>query len=182
MRNAIFLLLWELAACVAAQAAEPTLIEFELQDQFENIYRDDDWRGDVVLLIGSDQEGSVFDAVWEKGIRDSIEGLVDIERLRIVHLADVRGVPFFLKGSVRRKFPQGNASPILLDWKGKFAVAYRFAKDKANLLVFDQQGGLVFQAAVEEIDSQRLGETVAVLVKMLGKTAKRTMPALSGGD
>lgn len=98
-----------------------------------------------VLLIGSDQKGSQFDAVWERAIRDSITGLVDMESLRIVHVADVRGVPFFLKGVLRCKFPGGNASPIILDWQGRFATAYGFAKDKANILVFDRQARLKHQ-------------------------------------
>lgn len=75
MRNAVRLLLPVLLLCVAGQAAEPFLMGFELDDQFEDTHRDDDWRGGVVLLIGSDQEGSRFDAIWERAIRDSCYGL-----------------------------------------------------------------------------------------------------------
>ncbi len=178
MRNVIYLLLWVLLVCVVGQTAGSVLIDFELNDQFEKIHRDDDWRGDVVLLIGSDQKGSQFDAVWERAIRDSITGLEDMESLRIVHVADVRGVPFFLKGVVRRKFPGGNASPIILDWQGRFATAYGFAKDKANILVFDRQARLQHQMAVEGINSQRLDETVNLLVTVLRQAAKNSVPTL----
>lgn len=178
MRGSINLLLWALLVCVVGQAAGSVLIEFELNDQFKNIHRDDDWCGDVVLLIGSDQKGSKFDAVWEKAIRDSMTGLVDMESLRIVHVADVRGVPFFLKGVVRRRFPGGNASPIILDWQGRFATAYGFAKDKANILVFDRQARLQHQIAVEGINSQRLDETVNLLVTVLRQAAKNSVPTL----
>ena len=178
MRGSINRLLWVLLVCVVGQAAGSVLIEFELNDQFKNIHRDDDWRGDVVLLIGSDQKGSKFDAVWEKAIRDSMTGLVDMESLRIVHVADVRGVPFFLRGVVRRRFPGGNASPIILDWKGRFAVAYGFAKDKANILVFDRQARLQHQIAVEGINSQRPDETVNLLVTVLRQAAKNSVPTL----
>ena len=155
---------------VAGQAADPALIDFEIKDQFEHKHRADDWRGDVLLLIGSDQIGSQFDALWAQAIRDSITGLADMSSFRIVHVADVRGVPFFLKGAVRRKFPKDTANSIILDWKGEFATAYGFEEDKANILVFDRRAILQHQLAVAGIDSEKLREVTDVLVTLLGRS------------
>jgi hypothetical protein len=169
MKSAIYLVLSILLVGLPGQAAETALIDFELEDQFKRSYRDDEWRGNVLLLIGSDENGSQFDAAWEQAIRDSVTGRADMGSLRIVHVADVRGVPFFLKGVVSRKFPEDKANPIILDWKGEFATAYGFEGDKANILVFDRNALLEQQLAVAGIESQKLDELVDVLVMLLGR-------------
>jgi hypothetical protein len=169
VKNAVYLVLSVLAVGAAAQTADPVLIDFELTDQFEQIHRDDDWRGDVLLLIGSDRNGSQFSAVWEQAVRENTTGFADMGSLRIVHVADVSGVPFFLKGVVRRKFPGDAGNPIILDWKGAFATAYGFDKDKANMLVFDRNAGLRHQVAAAEIDSRKLAELIDVLIALSGR-------------
>lgn len=166
MKNAVYLLMSVLSVGAAAQAADSALIDFELTDQFEQIHRDDDWRGDALLLIGSDRNGSQFSAAWERAVRENATGLADMGSLRIVHVADVSGVPFFLKSVVRRKFPGDAGNPIILDWKGVFAAAYGFEKDKANMLVFDRHAGLRHQVAAAEIDSKKLGELIDVLIAL----------------
>lgn len=173
MKSAIYPVLLILLAGLPGQAAETALIDFELQDQFKRSHRGDDWHGKMLLLIGSDQKGSQFDAVWEQAIRDSVTGGPDMGSLRIVHVADLRGVPFFLKGVVRKKFPEDTANPIILDWKGKFATAYGFEGDKANILVFDRNALLRHQLAVAGIDSQKLGQLVDVVDTLLGRPGKK---------
>lgn len=42
-----------------------------------------------------------------------------------------------LKGVVSREFLKDTINPISLDWKGKFATAYDFKENKANILVFN---------------------------------------------
>jgi len=166
--NAVYLVLWLLGVGSGGQAADLVLIDFEIEDQFEHKHRDVDWRGDVLLLIGSDQDGSQFDDIWTKAIRDSVTTITDVDSLRIVHVAEVRGVPFFLKGMVRGKFPRDSAHPIILDWKGKFAAAYGFEENKANILVFDRKGLLQHQLAVTEMDPLKMEELKNVLAT-LGK-------------
>ncbi|MFQ5499032.1 MAG: hypothetical protein ACE5FH_05120 [Candidatus Zixiibacteriota bacterium] len=70
---------------------------------------------------------------------------IDSGLIKTVDYADTRGVPFFLKGMVRGKFPKEEESYILLDWKGKLAKAYDFEEKKCNILVFDVGGSLPVQ-------------------------------------
>jgi DNA/RNA-binding domain of Phe-tRNA-synthetase-like protein len=65
------------------------------------------------------------------------------------------------------QFPEDPANPIILDWKGKFATAYSFEEDKANILVFDTSATLQHQLAVTEIDSEKLHELADVLSTLL---------------
>jgi len=182
MKNAICLLLWTLMPGFAVEAADPALIDFEIEDQFERKHSDDDWRGDILLLIGSDQHGSQFDSVWTQAVHDSITGLADASSFRIVHVADVRGVPFFLKGTVRRKFPKETENSIILDWKGNFATAYGFEGDKANILVFDKSATLQHQLAVTEIDSEKLRELTDVISALLGRARNKEHSELISSD
>lgn len=93
--------------------------------------------------------------------------------LRIVHVADVRGVPLLLKGVVSHKFPKDTTNPIILDWKSKYATAYDFEEDKANILVFGRKAFLQHQLAVAGIDSQQPGELIDVLVTLLEWPGKK---------
>ena len=166
--NAVCLLLWLLGVGSEGQAVDLFLIDFEIEDQFGHKHRDDDWRGEVLLLIGSDKDGSQFDDTWTRAIQNSVTTIADVGSLRIVHVADVKGVPFFLKGTVRGKFPRDSAHPIILDWKGEFANAYDFEENKANILVFDRTGLLQHQLAVTEMDPLKMEELKNVLAT-LGK-------------
>jgi len=121
MKSAIYLVLLVLLVGLPGHATETALIDFELKDQFKRSHRDDDWRGNVLLLIGSDEKGSQFD----------------------------------------------------LDWKGRFATAYGFEGDKANILVFDRKALLRHQLAVAGIDSQKLGQLVDVVDTLLGRPDKK---------
>ena len=62
-------------APVAAAAAAPAeeLISFEIQDQFKRKHRDTDFRGRVLVLVGSGRKGSQFNDAWESAIHDALE-------------------------------------------------------------------------------------------------------------
>ena len=42
------------------------LIDFEIEDQFKNVHRRSDVLGSIVLLIGSDEDGSNFNVAWAR--------------------------------------------------------------------------------------------------------------------
>lgn len=41
-------------------AQESTLIEFKLKDQFDREYSSESWQGNILIVIGSDREGSQY--------------------------------------------------------------------------------------------------------------------------
>ena len=61
-----------MATTVMVQTA--ARLEFELKDQFDRICRAEDYRGQVVILVGSDKDGSEFNAPWIGAIYGSIRG------------------------------------------------------------------------------------------------------------
>ena len=86
--------------------------EFALQDQYEKTINLKQYEGGTVVLIASDKEGREQNTEWKKAVRTKYGDKVVVQGI-----ADVSGVPFFLKGSVRSDFKK-DAESILLDWKG----------------------------------------------------------------
>ena len=82
-------------------------------------------------------------------------------------MADTRGVPFFVKGFVRGKFPKERDRPVLLDWEGRFAKAYDWRPEETNVLVFDEHGTLVHQTHGTEVVAERVDEVCDKLRDLL---------------
>jgi len=82
-------------------------------------------------------------------------------------LADVSGVPFFLKGFVQGKFPEDSAKWVLMDWDGTFAESYNFVEEESNILIFDLRRILVYQTSGKEVDKTKIGKILESLRKTL---------------
>lgn len=154
---------------MGAWAQVTTLIEFELKDQFDRVYRSSDYEGKVFYLIGSDRVGSKFAGSWSQAIADALkeEGGWTPGSVAMVELADLRGVPFFIKGMVKGKFSQEESQWVLMDWKGTFPKAYDFSPDSSNILVFAADGRLAHQAQGREVDQEVLDGVVRKLRELL---------------
>lgn len=140
---------------------------FELEDQFGNLHRHTDVEGSIVVLNGSDKGGVQFNSAWGKAIDDSLGDHPRYDSISHLAYADLRGLPFFLKGFVKRKFPQEPERWVLLDWKGILARAYEFTPKATNILVFAPDGTLVHQESGREPDAEAVGHLVTALRGLL---------------
>ena len=145
---------------------DSTLISFKLEDQFGNEYTENDFLGRISLLIGSDKEGSQYNRLWASAIYDSLEEWGKTELVIMIPIADLRGVPFFLKGFVKRKFPKQRDNWVILDWKGRFPKSYDFVAHQTNLLVFDQKGNLIYFTHGEEPDHENIRSILLKLISL----------------
>jgi len=139
---------------------ETDLIPFSLEDQFGRKFRDWDFRHWILVIIGSDKDGSKFAGIWGQAIRSALKDDPDFTKVWIVALSDLRGVPFFLKGWVKGKFPKNRAHWVLLDWQGVFAQAYSFEPKAVNILVFDCSGNLIHKSSVRGLEESKLKKIV----------------------
>jgi len=140
------------------QAQDSTLIRFELKDQFNNVHTEKGFQNKLTILVGSDHDGSKYNSVWGKAIHDSLREKAAQNLVEFLPVADLRGVPFFLKGFVKGKFPKEPARWILMDWKGQFSQAYQFVPAECNIIIFDTDGQIVHQTSVQEIDLVKLNK------------------------
>jgi hypothetical protein len=96
-------------------------------------------------------------------LRTLAESRLETDDIQIVQVADLRGVPFFVKGFVKKKFPSDKHEWVLMDWKGVFARAYGFEPEKCNMLLFDRTDKLLFQVAAKEVDGTVLEEVLGAI-------------------
>lgn len=147
----------------SAVAAEQSLIEFSLKDQFNNRHTQQQALGKVVLIIGSDGEGSEFNDAWGTAINQAVTDHPDYPQLHQLPYADLRGVPFFAKGYVRGMMPEEPESWVLMDWKGRFASAYDFQPGATNVLIFGTDGNLKLHVSGQQPDSPTLARAIQEL-------------------
>lgn len=156
---------------VFSPAQEARLIRFEMKDQFDSLYNHEPLANRVVILIGSDKEGSPFNSVWGKALHDSLQTHPAFEQIRFLPVADLRGVPFLMKGFIKKHFRKEEERRVLLDWGGKFAKTYCFTSKMSNIIIFDRNGELIYQTAVRELQPETLATMLQILRKTLEKQA-----------
>jgi hypothetical protein len=162
----VFLLVFLVAASLHHAQGRPVL-DFELEDQFREVHRSSDFVGRVAILIGSDRHGVPYNDAWGEAIGTRIADHPNFHLVTFLAYADLRAVPFFLKGSVRGKFPQQRDAWVLLDWKGTIAKTYGFTPKASNVLVVAPDGAFVHHVSGTEPDEQNVAETAAVVRRLL---------------
>ncbi|MCA9739897.1 hypothetical protein KC734_00040 [candidate division KSB1 bacterium] len=143
------------------------LISFELKDQFGREFSHEDFSGYVLVLVGSDKGGSTYNPLWAGAIHDSLTSHDQFDALRFIGVSDLRGVPFFLKGFVRSKFPKAKERWVLMDWKGIFPKAYQFEENHCNLLIFKRDGTLAYQTSVQDLVPDKMRVILTKLRSLL---------------
>ncbi len=162
-RTLLFLLFCVLWSITAARAGDPALLKFKIKDQFDRVYTERSWDTQVIIVLGADRKGNKFSSPWGKALSDSLARSGERRRATLIGLADLRGVPFFLKGLVRSKFPEDKKRWVLLDWKGRFPKAYNFVPGRCNILVFGERRTLTLHAAVDEVETQQMSRILATI-------------------
>lgn len=173
------LVLVVVAASAPGAAQEPDLIDFELQDQFERTWRDDDFSGRATVVLVGNRGGAEFNQAWGRALFTRMDGTPLEERVALVPVADAQGVPFFLKGAVRGALSDDPERWVLLDWEGRFDAEYALVDGHANLLVFGPDGTFRRHMVVQEVVPELLDDLVGDLRAAVG--ADGAPPEVSGG-
>ena len=127
-----------------ADAVEPKPIPthapacIELRDQFDSPQRLTFPATNLVLLTIADKTGAEQVDSWIAAIKPRYAGRVEIRGL-----ADVQGVPAFLRGKVRKKFQQTRQYPVMMDWSGEACAKFNFQPGVANLFLIARDGSIV---------------------------------------
>jgi len=126
--------------------------DFSLPDQHNKMVNLRELAGKPMILLASDKEGTKQNAGWRKAIAERYK-----DRILIQGVADVRKVPFFLKGSYKKDF-QKDPDSIILDWEGTIFRSYGFKDNVANIVLIDKEAivrychaGSAEQSEIEEL-------------------------------
>ncbi len=144
MRHRLILMLLPLALPFTAWAAEDAELEpkipqrLELSDQYDTKHVVSFPTTNVIFLTIADRKGSEQIAGWITALKARPEMPVDIRGL-----ADVGGVPGFLRGRIRKRFQETILYPVMMDWSGKICAQFKCVPDLANVYIIDRNGSLV---------------------------------------
>lgn len=110
----------------------------ELSDQYDTKHVVSFSTTNVIFLTIADRKGSEQIAGWITALKARPEMPVDIRGL-----ADVGGVPGFLRGRIRKRFQETILYPVMMDWSGKVCAQFKYVPDQANVYIIDRNGSLV---------------------------------------
>jgi hypothetical protein len=160
-------------ALLRAQAADTSLIEFELDSHDRQTYTHRSWTGRPLLVFVSSREAATHNAglVWSSPLAAAVAtSSADVMLVRVSTLP--RGLPRLFAGMVRDALAPADGDPIriaLLDWEGLFAQRYDLAEDSYNVLLFGRNGKLMYRAALQAFDAMQLEGVVNDLKVLAGQ-------------
>lgn len=132
-----------LATTLAADGNSTSRVPvYSLEDQFERRWKHSDFAGQTVVYVISDRDGYSYSANWTTPLIKEYG-----KRVKFVPIADVRGVPGFLKGYIRGRFRGEFKYPVLLDWEGTIATAVQFTAGYPNLMIVDANRSILYKTA-----------------------------------
>jgi hypothetical protein len=130
-------------AAAQVQPASHTA-DLVLQTQYDSVVSLQAMRGNVVVLVYGDREGSTYMSSYVKAVRERWPA-GGADAVRLVEAADLRGVPGVMKGYAKGRFRQPTSSgsrrvPVVLDWRGDIARRFGATGKLANAYVLDGDG------------------------------------------
>ncbi len=134
----------------AAPAARPATVaaacvrkatSFELKDQYDKKLAYAFPRQKVSVLVFGDRKGSEQIESWVRPLYDRYKDRIDQNGVAVLN-----SVPALMRGIVRQIFKSQVKYPVLLDWTGSVSRAYEYQSGKANLIVIDRSGQIVYCA------------------------------------
>ena len=134
-----------LVGCVAFAAEPDPLIaanpfevqEFKLNDQFKKPHDQTFPKNKVSIFALADRKGSKQLEDWIAPFYERYTDQVDI-----CGIANLKGVPGFMKPVLRKLFRNGLDYPVMMDWSGEVCKALSYDAGKANILIVCPMGGI----------------------------------------
>ena len=156
---------------IAGEAPKPPVhapASLELHDQYDAPQRLAFPATNVVVLTIADKKGSEQIDGWVAALKARYAG-----RIELRGLADVGGVPGFLRGKVRKQFKETRTYPVMMDWSGNVCAQFGYKKDVANILLLGRDG-TIHARFTGAATPAAIAEAVTALDKLLLSPLKVT--------
>ena len=115
-------------------------VEFSLKDQFGTVYDYKFPREKVSILAFGDKDGAEQLESWIKPLVEKYDTTLDIQGI-----AELSSVPSIARGIVRSMIKKKSKFPVMLDWKGTVSKSYKYEKKKANIILINKDGAIIFK-------------------------------------
>jgi hypothetical protein len=114
------------------------LSSFELADQFGGTHRYDFPRQRPLILLVGDRKGSEEIDGWIGPLKKHFAATADI-----TGIADMRGIPRFLRERITAAIKKSRPAPVMLDFDGLVTDRLPCVRKVANVFVIGPRGNLV---------------------------------------
>jgi len=120
-----------------------------LEDQFGQLHVCLFPAAKPIVLLAADKRGNEQLDPWIKSVTEGLG-----QRVTILGVADVRGVPGLFQGKVSRKFREVQDHPVLMDWKGEILDVLQPKKDLPNIYLLSRTGVVLMHSSGEATDER----------------------------
>jgi hypothetical protein len=159
-----------LISCFASEGDKETaevrrVHSFTLSDQFKKKHTQAFPGRRVIVLALADHKGSEQLEDWISPFYKRYG-----EQIDIYGVANLKGVPGFMKPLLRKLFRKGLDYPVMMDWSGEVCKALSYDAGRANILILCPKGGIRYRinGEVTEKDLQDCFSKVDGLLKADG--------------
>ncbi|MBX7259709.1 MAG: hypothetical protein K1Y02_25360, partial [Candidatus Hydrogenedentes bacterium] len=106
--------------------------EFTLEDQFGKAHTYAFPKDKVSVLLFADREGSEQIEGWVRPLYDKYRNAIDVDGVALL-----KGVPEWMRGTVRFLFRKQAAHPVMMDWTGETTEQFDCRAKVASVFVVD---------------------------------------------
>ena len=125
------------AVVIAFSGESARIGRVQLEDQFQKQHLIEFPTAKPLFIAISDRHGAESLNEWVRAATNQFGSAVFY-----IGIADVREVPPFLKGFVRKKFAKAYSYPVLLDWTGKAVLPLRPSGGEPNIYIVAPDGSI----------------------------------------
>lgn len=143
------------------------LLEVEVEDQFQRERATKALLGTVSVIVWADRGASDWSGTWSEMLSDGLQGQIGSGLVQVRGWAHTKGAPFFVKGRIRRSFPDDPAAWTYLDWDGMWKEHYEPREDHVTVYVFDRAGCLVARETGTAVDAAAVARVVRAAQEVL---------------
>jgi hypothetical protein len=142
-------------------AEEARVPSIELSDQFDKVHQHREPFPRPLVIVVANRQGSHHIESWVSELYRA-HG----KKVEIVGMADLRGVPGFMKPTLRKAFQTQSAQhAVLLDWSGTTVSGFERGKTGIDIYAVDLSGRIL-----ATVTGEMTPEKMEVLSKALGPT------------
>jgi len=146
-----------------------------MTDQFDQKHRLAFPEERPVLITANGRNGQEQITQWLEPLKAEFDG-----RVRLVSVADIRGLPSFMRGSMKEKFRKSLAQPVIMDFSGEVVGLLPSDPQNMTLTVLDRAGNVIFAGSGPPTERQmrELSQALRNAIGGVGASA----PALGAGE
>lgn len=106
---------------------------FRLTDQFGKTWDLGDLKNEVVVVVAANRQSGRTMGPWVENLKKDYGN-----RIRVLGLVHVSGVPGFARGIARSKIRKETSDPVMVDFSGTTAKDYQVCNDYPVVVVIDR--------------------------------------------